>query len=160
MNHGQFKAYRAEVAKWREACQRLGRPCDDEARRALHAECRAPASSKAFTNAQLDRVLAKLRSFSAMDNLAAQLRPEADSAARVARAQNDCRAAIVVLTGAGASETHRENYLADMARRICRCEFSDLNEAQILKLRGVLTTKAGAATVPDAEWRVAGGVDF
>jgi len=34
MSPAQHRAYRAEVAKWQKACADLGRPCDDEARRA------------------------------------------------------------------------------------------------------------------------------
>lgn len=174
MNPGQMRAYRAEVAKWREACTRLNRPCDDEARRALHKECNAPASSKLFTNAQLDRVLARLRSFSDMGNLKAQLKPDADETMRVYGYQKRCYAAVAILTNFRDTGDHREkdrqvNYLESMARRICRKDFDGLPEADLVKLVHVLEERAGAKTAPKArptsddpgaEFIVPGGVEF
>jgi hypothetical protein len=174
MNPGQMRAYRAEVAKWREACARLNRPCDDEARRALHKECGAPASSTNFTNAQLDRVLARLRSFSDMGNLKAQLKPDADEAARVDAYRKRCIVAVSVLINFRDNGDLRErdrhvNYLESMARRICGEGFDGLSEASLTKLVHVLEARSGAKTVPKsrptpddpgAEFIVPGGVEF
>ncbi|MBC8009969.1 MAG: hypothetical protein H7067_07720 [Burkholderiales bacterium] len=161
MNAGQIKAYRAEVAKWRAACVRLGRPSDDDARRALHQACNAPASSTAFTNAQLDRVLAKLRSFSQMDNLSAQLRPDEEASRRINAAQRRCYAAVATLTGCHSAEDskqslRRKNYLETMARRVCARGWDALDEAGVVKLAYVLESRArpgarpGNATPPQS----------
>jgi hypothetical protein len=161
MNPGQIKAYRAEVAKWRAACARLGRPADEDARRALHQSCNAPASSTAFTNAQLDRVMAKLRSFSQMDNLAAQLRPDEEANRRTDAARRRCYDAVATLTGCHSVDDSRQsrrraNYLETLARRVCGRGWDALDEAGMVKLAYVLESRSRAGTPAKAGDHVAG----
>ncbi len=147
MNTGQIRAYRAEVAKWKDACVKLGRPCDDDARRALHAECRAPASSTKFTNAQLDRVLARLRSFSRMDDLAAQLKPDEEANKRRLAAMRRCYDAVAGLTSAGndgRASLGRANYLDRVSESVCGQPFDGLPEEKLVKLAFVLENRLRA----------------
>lgn len=168
MTAGQIKVYRVELAKWRAACTALGRPCDEAARMALHAECGAPSSSTQFTNAQLDRVLAKFRSFSDGGNLAAQLRPDADAERRRNAAQRRCYDAVATLTRSPSVDDpqqsrRRANYLESMAQRICKRSFDGLDEAALFKLAHVLESRAGtapAAALADAEFRTVDPVEF
>lgn len=48
MKPDQMRLYRLDVAVWQRACKPLGRRCDEEALRALHASCGTSAGSKDF----------------------------------------------------------------------------------------------------------------
>lgn len=76
MNQKQHGMYRGEQAKWEAACRALGRPCDDAARRALHAKVGAPHSSADFSQDNLTAMIGEFKAVSEMDNFGAQMKAQ------------------------------------------------------------------------------------
>lgn len=161
MSPGKNRLYRFEVGEWEKACKRLGRPCDDAARRKLHIECGAPASSADFTEAHLKAVLKKLRSFSQMDNLAAQMGddPRED-------ALNRCWVAVAVIVTAAQRPSQslqdaRKAYIEGTCRRMFHVGTDDASDRQLQIVMGALEKSADrkTGTTPAASETSAGNVE-
>lgn len=79
MTPRQMKWYRGEWAKVKAVCPHF----TDEDRRAIHTSVGAPESSKDFTQADLDKVLAAFWSYTKPDSLNSQLRQQEQPATRL-----------------------------------------------------------------------------
>lgn len=142
MSPAQRSLYFCAWADCRKALIALGRDASDEARHALQAEALGgkTKSSTALTNSELDRVLAKFRSFSAPGDLNAQLKPEEDAEAKRGLAMERCyRVSHVFVTGSGPMVSlHRRNWLNVPARRVGGVDFEQLDADGMTKLAHVL----------------------
>ena len=146
MNAGQIRLYRFEVAEWVKACRKLGRPCDDDARRALHKSVGAPDSSKDFSQDNLTRVIAKMRSFSQPGNFNAQMHAEEDAGQRMDDLKNRCAdAAQAILRpkikDMGHLHSAAGRYIESTAYNLFKTH-GELTERQWQKLCGVLEASA------------------
>ena len=146
MNAGQIRLYRFEVAEWVKACRKLNRPCDDEARRALHKSVGAPDSSKDFTQDDLTKVIGKLRSFSQPGNFAAQMHVLEDAGQRLDDLKNRCTdAANAILRpkikDMGHLHSAAGKYIDSTAYNLFKTH-GELTERQWQKLCGVLEASA------------------
>lgn len=146
LSPGKNRLYRFEVGEWEKACRSLGRPCDDAARRKLHIECGAPASSAHFTEADLKAVLKKLRSFSQMGNLKAQMGddPREDALARAWIAV----AVIVTAAKRPGQSLHdaRKAYIEGTCHRMFHVGTDDASDRQLQVLMGALEKSADRKT--------------
>jgi hypothetical protein len=142
MSPGKNRLYRFEVGEWEKACKRLGRKHDDEARRALHIKCGAPASSADFTEDDLKAVLKELRSFSQMENLAAQMGddPREDAMNRAWLAV----AVIVTAARRPGQSLHdaRKAYIEGTCRRMFHVGTDEATTYQLQQTMGVLEKSA------------------
>lgn len=97
------------------------------------------ASSKTLKNAELDRILAKFRSFSRPDDLTAQLKqldqPEQRMEAYRARA-------LALADEIGVEEHGHTAYLDSLARRVCGRSWERLHETEVAKICGILDAQA------------------
>jgi hypothetical protein len=137
MTPAQTALYFREWQRVRDVRKSAGLTCGDVERHALHKKALgASKSSKDFTNADLDKVLATFRAITEPGNLAAQLRaqeqPEARRSALMARAR-DLAARCVDRPG-------REGvYLDGMASRLFQVDqYHLLNEHKLAQLCGIL----------------------
>jgi hypothetical protein len=162
MTAAQRSLYFCTWADCRKALAALGRDASDTARHALQAEALdgKKKSSTALTNSELDRVLAKFRSYSEPGDLNAQLKPEEDAEARRASLIERCeKAACVFVTGTGPLVTmHRRNWLNAAARRAVRADFSELETEQLSKLTYILEARVRAKYKAEAKAELASAV--
>lgn len=154
MTAAQRSLYFRTWGECRKALAALGRDASDEARHALQAEALGgkKKSSSALTNGELDRVLAKFRSFSQPGDLNAQLKPEDDDNAKKADAMRRCyEACHVFVTGEGPMVSlHRRNWLNAAARRAAGADFDHLDTAATIKLAFILEARVRAKYKADA----------
>jgi hypothetical protein len=155
MTAAQRSLYFRTWGDCRKALVALGRDASDDARHALQAEALGgkQKSSSALTNSELDKVLAKFRSYSAPGDLNAQLKPEDDDAAKKGDAMARCyKASHVFVTGEGPMVSlHRRNWLNGAARRACGADFDHLDTAATVKLAFVLEARVRAKYKADAK---------
>ena len=155
MTAAQRSLYFRTWGDCRKALAALGRDASDEARHALQAEALdgKKKSSTALTNSELDRVLAKFRSYSEPGDLDAQLKPEEDDNVKKAAAMARCyKASHVFVTGSGSMVTlHRRNWLNVPARRVGGVDFEQLTTAQLIQLAYILEARVRAKYKTDAK---------
>jgi hypothetical protein len=130
MTPSQFRLYRRAWADCLHSLIDLGRipaadpAAADDARRQIHAEVGAPASSKDFNQRDLDRVLSQFWVWSQPANLQAQLRQLSQAELRIKARSDELLTQIDALlraTGeAGLPASTWRNYLQAMASRICK----------------------------------------
>lgn len=119
----------------------------DHKRHELHKKALGrDKSSKAFTNADLDKVIAAFRAVSDDGNLNAQLRqieqPEERRRAHVKRAHAAMRTFLTFETEAQFQQA-AENYANGTARNMFGARFDELPEAQLAQVMGALVRTAG-----------------
>ncbi|MEY4489713.1 MAG: hypothetical protein RIQ79_2221 [Verrucomicrobiota bacterium] len=155
MTVAQRSLYFCAWADCRKALVALGRDASDEARHALQAEALdgKKKSSTALTNGELDRVLAKFRSYSEPGDLNAQLKPEEDAEAKRSRMMERCeKASAVFITGDGPLVSlHRRNWLNAAARRAAGADFDHCMPDQLTKLAYILEARVRAKYKADAK---------
>jgi len=98
-------------------------------------------SSKTFTNADLDKVLAVFRAITEPGNLTAQLRQLEQPEQRTAGLRQGCREFCLRLpkiAAAKAPEQYALNYLDQLARSVVGCRFDDLDEKELARIYGIL----------------------
>lgn len=134
---------RCEFGAWARARKALGRPYGAEARHALYVEALGYyKSSRDFTTAEANKVLAKLRVWSRPDDLNAQLKPDEDEAERRAEAMDRCLAACWEMYELGdnrlAQVENQRRYIAGTARNVVKKEPADCTAAELNKVLGCL----------------------
>ncbi len=147
MNTSQLAKYRCHLADWQKARRARSLACDDAARFALHKRVIGRAcSSKDFTNAELDKVLAALLAESEPGNLNAQLKQIDQPDNRRASMQARCMAAgAKFITGNDAKHVEIKTvaYLAGIAKRLGYGANWPLPEVgQLAKVMGVIEAQA------------------
>lgn len=138
MNAAQSMLYFREWGRVRDVQKAKGLPCGDVERHKLHLKALGVMkSSKDFTNADLDKVLAAMRAITEPGNLNAQLRALDQPELRLLDAQKACLALLVDLgIGEGESDTIRadwlrQSYLDGIVKRISgKLNFSELTDRQ------------------------------
>lgn len=152
MSPAQTNLYWRKWSACKRALAKLGRPFDDSARHALHAQALGrPKSSKEFTNRDLDKVLAAFASFAAPSDLRAQMRAQEQPTVRREKLQADCRSIVAQLPKVQAAEepaAYVESYLDSVARSVAGVVFADLDERDLSKLLGILRHRLKREPVP------------
>lgn len=126
MNTAQTMLYFREWGRVRDVLKGQGRPHGDMERHKLHEKALGQKkSSKDFTNADLDKVLAAMRAITEPGNLTNQLKALDQPARRNAEARAKCFELLVELEiGKGYESDHAENirraYLDAIVRRITK----------------------------------------
>lgn len=98
-------------------------------------------SSKKFTNADLDKVLAVFRAITQPDNLNAQLHAIEQPEQRMAKLHADCRAIVLQLPKIAAAqhpETYADNYINQVAFSLAGVVFYALSEQNAARVLGIL----------------------
>jgi len=101
-------------------------------------------SSKAFTNADLDKVLAVFYAITRPADLNSQLRQMEQQTERIRRMQSDCRRLVMQLPKVQAaedSEFYAKNYLNTVANSLYGVAFAALDEKQLARVTGTLRSK-------------------
>lgn len=137
MTAAQTMLYFREWGRVRDVQKAKGLPCGDVQRHALHQRALGTMkSSKDFTNADLDKVLAAMRAITEPGNLNAQLRALDQPELRNVEARQACMALLVQL-GIGKGEDMikadwlRGSYLDGIVKRItkgAKLNYSDLTD--------------------------------
>jgi hypothetical protein len=146
MSPAQTMLYFREWGRVRDVRKSAGLPCGDVERHALHKKALGVAkSSKDFTNADLDKVLAAMRAITEPGNLTAQLRALDQQALRNNEARNACLALLVELgIGEGEHEDKahflRKAYLDGIVRKITRGEHIDYQTLPDKQANAILHT--------------------
>ena len=126
MTAAQTMLYFREWGRVRDVRKSAGLPCGDIERHTLHKRALGVAkSSKDFTNADLDKVLAAMRAITQPGDLTAQLRALDQPELRIHEAHKACLALLTDLgIGAGEDMTRaewlRQSYLDGIVSRITR----------------------------------------
>jgi Protein of unknown function (DUF1018) len=142
VNEAQLRLYRYEWGRCRKWLRAHGRTPEraDAMRHEIHkAAIGFDKSSLDLTNAELDKVLAKFRSYSEGDNLDAQLAAEDQPAHRKQALVANVRE---LAAGVVDREGTEAAYLDGLARRMFKVpEWHALSERQLQVLRGVVTRR-------------------
>ena len=99
-------------------------------------------SSKSFTNADLDKVLAAFYAISSPSDLTAQLRQIDQPTHRLNQLQDACWKTVFNLPKIKLSvdpQFHAENYLNSIARSLAGVPFLQLGEKDVARVLGILT---------------------
>lgn len=140
MNARQLIKYRVTLAQWAKARRAAGKPCDDAARYELHRRCTGRAcSSKEFSNAEFDKVLAAMSAEIDPAGFAEQMRIQESPELRLEEWRSRCHDALALIVGS--DEAHRRNYLRAIVRQVSygRCEdLAQLSERQTQVVMGIL----------------------
>lgn len=158
MTAAQQMLYFREWGRVRDVLKAKGLPCGDVARHGFHKKALGVAkSSKLFTNADLDRVLAEFRAITQPDNLQAQLQAIESPERRLGKLQAECWKLVYQLPKLKAAELaladvqfYAENYLNTLAKSLRGVPFEKLDEVQCAKLLGILRHRLGKAGAPGA----------
>lgn len=142
MTQAQLALYRFEWGRTRKWLRAHGRTPEraDSMRHEIHkAALGVDKSSLEFTNADLDKVLAKLRSYSDGANLDAQLAAEDQPAHRIqALVANARELAAAVVSREGTERA----YLDGLAKRVFKNgDYQALQERQLQQLCGILARR-------------------
>lgn len=141
MSPAQTMLYFREWGFVRAVRKAKGLPCGDVERHALHTKALGYGrSSKDFTNAEFDLVLAALRAISQPGNLTAQLHALDQPAMR----EGELFTAVRVLAARCVSKPGMEDlYLNGMARKIFGAAhgYHDLGELKLAQLKGILARR-------------------
>jgi hypothetical protein len=144
MSPAQLTKYRVLLAQWRGVRKAAGKPHDDAARYALHERCIGRAcSSKAFSNAEFDKVLAAMSAEIDPAGFAEQMRIQDSPDLRLEDFRNRCHDALAQIVGA--DQTHRRNYLRAIVRQVSYGRATDLaalSERQTQVVMGILEKRA------------------
>lgn len=154
MNEAQIRKYRYLVAKWREARQDRGLPCDDAARYALHERKIGRAcSSTAFTQKEFDDVIAALMAEIKPADLTEQMRQQEQEELRIGNLLEDCRRAVGDMwqLGDNGLAHHGEAYIAGTCRNIAHKEPDKCSEEELRKVRGALQARVKRMRAKDPE---------
>lgn len=154
MSPRQTMLYFREVGKVRDVLKARGLPFGDVQRHALHEKALGEKkSSKDFTNADLDKVLAALQAIYAPGDLKAQLRALEQPEKRLGKLQAECWGIVHELPQVKADhdpQFHAENYLNTIARSLCGAKFEKLGEKDCARVLGILRHRLGKTGKPGA----------
>lgn len=146
MTGAQTMLYFREWGRVRDVLKGKGLPHGDVARHALHLKAIGERkSSKDFTNADLDKVLAACRAITEPGNLTAQLRALDQPALRNVEARAKCFALLVELgIGKGLEPDHADNtrraYLDAIVRKLTKGAHIDFQTLPDQQANAILHT--------------------
>jgi hypothetical protein len=146
MNPRQIAMYWAEWAKLRDVLRAKGRThaeIETERHSVTIRALGAVKSSKVFTNAELDRVLARIKAEREPDNFAAQMALQDSPDKRRASALEACMAAAWEIYNHGGNNflndgERRERYVNGIARNVVKKELGDCTAEELWRVRGIL----------------------
>lgn len=152
MSPAQTNLYWRKWSACKRALAKLGRPFDDSARHALHAQALgAPKSSKDFTNRDLDKVLAAFAAFTAPHDLTQQLRADEQPDVRRSRTETACLDLVRQLPQVRAAQDpalYAANYLDSVARSVTGKDFAQLDDTQLARIYGILRHRLTSKPAP------------
>lgn len=147
MNPAQTNLYFREWGKVRDHYKAKGidsKLCDAK-RHELHEKALGQKkSSKAFTNADLDKVLAVFYAITRPADLAAQLKQLEQATERTRKLQDQIKEIVRQTPKASKAEDidfYVKNYLNVVANRHCGCAFAMADEAGLYRLLGILRNR-------------------
>lgn len=154
MTDRQKMLYFREVGRVRDIQKAKGLPFGDIQRHELHRRALGYGkSSKDFTNAEFDKVLAALRAISEPGNLDAQLNAIDQPEKRTAKLQAECWRIVEQLPKIKAAhdpQFYAENYLDSIAKSLTGQPFEKLDERDTARVLGILRHRLGKTGVPGA----------
>lgn len=148
MNNAQLAKFHVTKSKWSAARKAAGRPGDDAALDALKLRTIGRVcSSKAFSQGDLDAMLAAFQAEIAPGDFNAQMRQQDQPDTRRAALLARCDAACVAMADRSCGEYQfsrpetRARYIAGVAKKLCGQWPEACTEAELGKVAGVLEAR-------------------